>query len=123
MTILDSLPNIVNGALGSVFLSATLSRTTRAAGPNDYTPGAETTATYACKAIHETFGVSWLANGMVDADEVKVLILAASLSVEPLPGDKITIRGVTYTIVPAGAGRAAVMTDPAKAVWECRARK
>lgn len=124
MSILDDLPDLIGDALSGEFLDATLTRTTQVAGANPWdAPASSSTTTYACKAIHDTWGASWLSGGLVAADEVKVLVLAASLSVEPQPGDQITIRGETFTIVPAGGGKPAVSTDPARATWELRCRK
>jgi hypothetical protein len=113
----------INKALANVFLPATLTRTTRAAGANAWTPGAATVTNYACKAIHDEWHHSWITGGMIGADEVKLLILAGSLAVEPIVGDVVTIRSEAFTIVPGGSGKAPITTDPAKAAWVCRAKK
>jgi hypothetical protein len=118
-----SLAKTIGGAMAGLFLPATLARTTYAAAENPWDQGTPTTTEYTCRAIHEEWGATWLRDGLVAADEVKVLILASTLTTEPEPGDVITVRGIGFTIVPAGTGKAAVSTDPAKAVWECRARK
>jgi|GEM_PF-5456665 len=117
-----SLAKTLGKALSSTFLPATLARSTIAAGPNDWTPGAETVVSYTCRAIHEEWGSEWLAGGLVDASERKILILANSLSVRPEIGDRITIRAETFTIVPADSGKPAVESDPALAIWTCRAK-
>jgi hypothetical protein len=123
-----ALAKTIGAAFSGLFLDATLTRAATAAGPNAWTPGAVTTTVYACKAIHEAWSTGLLAQGLVEADDVKVLILASSIAIEPAPGDMITIRGEQFTIIiiPAGGGKAmkpAVSTDPAKAVWEIRARR
>lgn len=118
-----SLARTIGTAMGGLFLDATLARTVNAAGANDWTPGTPTTTTYACKAITEAFGSTWLTGGLVDADDVKILVLASSLAFEPQPGDVVTIRGEAFTVVPPGKGKAAVTTDPARAVWELRAKR
>jgi hypothetical protein len=121
-----SLARTIGAAFNTLFLDATLTRSTSGDGPNAWTPGTVTATDYACKAIHEAWSTGLLAQGLVEADDVKVLILASSLSIEPAPGDVITIRGEQFTIVPAGGGKAmkpAVSTDPAKAAWEIRARR
>lgn len=125
MSILDDLPAIMNDALGeSVFLDATLTRTTQVAGTNAWdAPASSSDTSYTCKAIHDTWSASWLASGLVATDDLRVIVLADSLEVEPQPGDRITIRSETFTIVPAGAGGPAVSTDPARATWELRCRK
>lgn len=118
-----SLAKTIGGAFKGLFLDATLSRTSSAAGANDWTPGAATTTDYTCKAIHDKWGAIWLSGGLVAADDVKLLILAASVTVKPMAGDVVTIRGEAFTIVSDGGSKPAVETDPAQAVWTCRARK
>lgn len=115
----------VGRALAPTFLPATLTRVTTAVPDPEtpWIPGAATSTTHSCRAIHDIWDATWLAGGLVAAGEVKIVILAATLAVEPEPGDTITIRGETFTIVPAGAGKPAVSTDPARATWECRARR
>jgi hypothetical protein len=70
---------------------------------------------FGCKAIFEKYSDYYWTNGLVDAKDRKVLILAASLEVTPEPGDRITIQNITFVIQN-------VSTDPATAVWECRGR-
>jgi hypothetical protein len=124
MSILDDLPEIMSDTLGAdVFSAATLTRTTATPGANPWDPPASTSeTTYPCRALRDTFGATWLSGGLVDAEDVKVLILAGTLSTTPEPGDRITIGAQTWTIVPAGGGKPAVATDPATAVWELRCR-
>lgn len=112
------LAKTIGKAMAGLFLPATLARDTAApASPasDPWNPGGPTTATYPCRAIHEEYAERYRLEGLMQAGDRKVLILAASLTVEPKPGDRVTIRGETFTI-------AAVATDPAKACWECRAR-
>ncbi len=125
MSILDDLPGIISDAAGYlVFKDATLTRTTTVAGANPWDPPASTSTTaYTCKALRDSFGATWLAGGLVAAEDVKIIILADTLSVEPQPGDKIAIGADEWTIVPAGGSAPAVMADPATATWECRAKK
>jgi len=107
--------------MSPIFLDATLTRDVpgRATDPAD--PPLPTSVAYPCKAIEDTYGVTLQAAGLVNGTDVKVLILAATLAVEPQPLDRITIRGVTRTIVPLGtSGVPAVTSDPARATWECR---
>jgi hypothetical protein len=118
-----SLAKTIGGAFKGLFLDATLTRVTRAPGAQPWEAGTDTTVTYQCKAIHETWGATWLAQGLVAADDVKVLVLAASCAVKPKSGDVVTIRGEAFTVVPMGSGKPAVSTDPAQAVWELRARR
>lgn len=123
MSFLDDIPDLISDALGGDFRDATLTRTTVTAGVNPWDPPAgNTTTDYPCKALREEFGASWLAGGLVDATDVKILVLAATLSVTPEAGDRITIGSASWTVVPAGSGKPAVSVDPAGAVWELRCK-
>jgi len=124
----------INSALGSIFLDADLVRTVPAAVQTDKLDPTPATYRYSCKAIHERYGASLIRDGLVQTDDVRVLILANSLKVwgttedvsdaiQPRPGDRITIRHRTFVIVPAGTGgQPAVDGDAARAVWDCRCR-
>lgn len=118
------LAKIAGNALKGLFLDATLTR--EVSGTPDPTtpwvPGPPTTATYPCKAIEEEWGASYLADGLVLSGDRRILVLASTLRTEPAPGDRITIRGATFTIVPAGSGQPPVSTDPAKAAWVLRGK-
>lgn len=117
------IPKAMAKAASFMFFNATLTRETPTAGENAWTPGTPTTTTYSCKAIIDAWSAYHIAGGMVAAGDLKVLILANTLSVQPQDGDKITVRGETVTLTSAGGSLPAVSTDPAKAVWECRGRK
>lgn len=101
----------------ALFYDAVLTRETPGTPDpsSPWIPGTPTTATYACKAIVDTYSDFAVANSLVDAQDRKVLILATSLSVAPTDLDKVTIRGATYRII-------SVDTDPADAVWECQCK-
>lgn len=78
-------------------------------------PPAPTTTDYACKAIVETYSDYYSKNELVQDGDRKVLILANSLSVQPVVNSRITISGITFTTIK-------VDTDPATAVWEIQGR-
>jgi hypothetical protein len=121
VSFLDDLPDLINDALGDTFRDAVLYRDAAGTGPV-YDPGAPTTTTYACKAIHDQWGAFYRGNGLVSVEDRKVLVLAASLAVVPRSGDRISLEGQTFEIVSAGEGQPGVTTDPAKAVWTLRVR-
>lgn len=120
---LSKVAGTIGKAMGGVFYPATLSHDTRAAGANDWTPGAVTTTSYVCKALPDTWGAYHLANGLVAATDAKIIVLASTLTIQPQAGDRVTVQGSTYTIVADGGSKPAVETDPAQAVWVCRGRK
>jgi hypothetical protein len=120
-----SLARTIGGAMAGLFLPATLSRTTKAsaAAATPWEPGAGTTKTYSCKAIHDTWEARYLAGGVVKASDRKIIILASSLpGITPEAGDVVTIRGEAFTIFSEG-DMPAVQSDPALATWTCRGRK
>lgn len=122
-SILDSLPNIIAGALSDTFRDAILTRDGAATGPiYDPTPGGA--ISYPCKAINDEWSAFYRQGGLVGATDRKVLILASTLATKPQAGDRIEILvdGVTLTVVPEGSGQPAVSADPATAVWTIRAR-
>lgn len=116
MSILDSLPDIISGALSDVFRDATLTRITPnvSDGRGGYT---QTTTTDACKALVTEY-TAWQKQALgIPANERKILILAATLNsgLAPKPADTVTIQGRTWSIVEVGS-------DPANATYECRGK-
>lgn len=105
----------VGAAFNALFLPATLTRDAVPSSPayEPFDPPAPVSVEYSCRAIVEAYSDKFRLEGLVQANERKVLILATSLSVRPQPQDRVTIRGITFTVVD-------VKTDPAEAVWECK---
>lgn len=113
-----------------LFLRAVLERdTVTDAGPLDQ--GVTSTATYECKAVDIDYSDFDRGQGLVNANDMQVIILANSLAVTPEPLDRITIfrngvAGRELTIVssqgvsPQG-GAASIRKDPANATWTVRA--
>lgn len=99
----------------ALFLDATLTRDVPGVITDPADPPAPTPTPYACKAIVETYSNYFRANGLVDIKDRKVLILANSVSIQPTANDRVTISGITFTVMEVG-------TDPATAVWECKGR-
>lgn len=123
MSFLDDLPDILAGALADDFREATLIRTVEGTGGDPWSPGEPTDQRYPCRAIHDEWGASFRSGGLVTGKDWKILILAATLAVEPMEGDRITLEGVTLTVVSEGGSQPAVTSDPATATWvlKCRA--
>lgn len=123
---------IVGAEMAFLFFDATLSRQGTAAGAAEglSDPWNPTfygdPETFTCKAIVEEWSARFVNEGLVNAKDVKVLVLASTLATEPKPLDWIEITGRgRFRIIPESAGLtgvAPVSTDPAKAVWTLRAR-
>lgn len=75
----------------------------------------ETTTHYSCKGFVEAYSDLLRSTGVVGPGDVKVVVLAPTLSITPRPTDKVTARGQTFTII-------AVSPDPAVATIELQAR-
>lgn len=112
------LATIVHQAMKDLFLDAVLTRDTVSTTSPDvdrFDPPAPTSADYTCKAIVETYSEKFRMDGLVKANDRRVLILANSISVVPTINDRVTIRGIVFTVM-------AVETDPALAVYTCQGR-
>lgn len=114
-----SLAATIYSGMRNLFLDATLMRdvvlpTSPAYDPAD--PPAPTPVEYTCKAIKDNYTLRDRADGLILQGDVKILILANSISVSPLLQDRVTIQGVTFTLVDASV-------DPAMALWTCQGRK
>jgi hypothetical protein len=112
-----SLAAKIGAAFASTFYAAAVNVTTNAASDPEtsWIPGASTTVAHSCLGMVDEFSAYYLANGLVQANDRRVLILATSLDVTPTEAMTVTIRGATYQIVK-------VVTDPALAVWELQVR-
>lgn len=114
---------IIGSAFASIFRSATLERdvmsSTSTSSPDEDTPewapSVASTIVFTCKAIYETYSTYARANNLVQVNDRKVLVLAASLSTTPVIGDRMIIDGITFDVMD-------VVTDPANAVWEIQGR-
>lgn len=76
----------------------------------------EVTTHYACKGFVETFSSDYIAGGLVEANDVKIIILPSTLSITVELTDHVTARGIQYSIVN-------ISTDPALATVELQARR
>jgi len=70
---------------------------------------------YPCKGFVDQFDASYRAGSLIESGDVKVVIVATSLEIEPQPGDTITAKGKTYSAI-------SVSADPAGATWSVQAR-
>lgn len=121
MSFLDDIPGTIADALGGDFRDAVLTRAGAPTGPTyDPTPGAP--VIYACKALHDTWSAYYRVNGLVQASDQRVLVLATTLATTPQLGDTIAFEGMTLRVVSDGGGQPGVSSDPAFAVWVLRCR-
>jgi len=102
---------IINSAMSFLFLDARLDRDT----PLETDPITFTVQSYPCRAIVENYDIRLRADGTIKENERQVMILANGIAVMPQAGDRVTVSGVTFTVLD-------VSTDPATAVWTCKGR-
>lgn len=125
MGVLDRLPGIVNGALGSlVFKDGTLlipgAATSDGQGGFTYADPAEK----ACKAIATEYSTYRRVNEGIPASDKLVLVLAASIAggVTPRIGYRIEAADPMNAFALQEYEIIAVGTDPAAATYELQAR-
>ena len=84
-------------SFGSGQLNGTLTRVTGRTGPS-YAPTGETTATYTFVCLWGAFTAEERFAGLVQDGDHRLEVGAASLTVEPRPGDSVTVQGATYVV-------------------------
>lgn len=117
-SVLDGIADQIFQAFKGEFRDATLTRQEFAGDSPDiaFDPPAPTETEFTCKALVTKYSFKLRAEGLVQANDRKVLILAPSLSIDPIPTDRVTIGGTTFVLSED------IAIDPANAVWVCRGK-
>jgi hypothetical protein len=118
MGILERLPAIVNGALGSLVFKDAVLKVPGAAtsdGQGGFTNAAPTER--ACKALVDDYSDARRQALGIPANDRKIIILGASIAAGAVPavGHVVTIENRDWSVV-------AVMRDPAGATYEVQGR-
>lgn len=113
------LAGVLNEALGPLVFDQTLIKITSIRDPSNPTKRLSTETSFPCRGFIDVFEDGTLSGTGIKITDRKIVILGASLpsGIEPVPGDKITAEGTTFTIVPNG-----VVRDPAGATFECQSK-
>ena len=115
MALLDGgLARLFGAALGGVYLPATLHRATRARARGGST--SESVVDVPCRAQIEHADEAMRPRAGATAREVRILVLATSLSGAITSDDRITVGGQLYVI-------AGVERDPAGALFDLRGQR
>jgi hypothetical protein len=87
--------------------------------PTDSTKYIKTEVPYPCKGWIDNFSNENWKRDAVRTTDVKIVVLGATLTpgVVPIPNDKITAEGKTFTIQADG-----VMRDATASTYECHGR-
>lgn len=81
--------------------------------PADPQPPVETP--FACSGWIDDWDADYLASGLVERTDVKIIVIANSIAIVPAAGDRVTARGKTYSVLNVSA-------DPALATYTLQAR-
>lgn len=63
----------------------------------------------------DDWDASYLASGLVERADVKIIIIANSIAIVPVAGDRVTVRAKSYSVLNVSA-------DPALATYTLQAR-
>lgn len=111
------LANAISAALedAAIPYGLTVSRTVMIPGPNPWDPEEESTTHYTGRGFADEYDNSYRTGGLIEQGDIRVIVVADTIAIEPAAGDKVTVRGVTYNVV-------SVSADPALATWSLQAR-
>ncbi len=102
----------VAAAFAGKLLTGTLRRIAVTALDDAGNPATTSAATYSFDGIRDTFDARFRAQAQIPETDVKVLIIAGSLSTTPVIDDQIKINDVWHQV------RAILAVDPAGATYE-----
>lgn len=104
-------------ALKQAKLSKAATLTRLAAGTRTTAAGGThpTSIDYACRGFVDDYAAGLVDGTLITAQDRRVMLVARSLAVAPIVGDRITIESATYAVQ-------RVTRDPATAMWTLQAR-
>lgn len=112
------IDQLVSDSLTDQLLTATLTRE----NPGTYDPitdsytGGGADSTFTTEGIVESYSDKMIAEGLVEQNDRKILLIAKPLGTTPKAGDTITIESEIYTVVGVPE------RDPASATWMVQGR-
>lgn len=116
MTVLDTLPATINSAFKSIFYDAVMTVDVPQDSPDPADPLPPVPTPFGCKAYVTKYSAYYRANSLVREEDRKVIVLARSLAIEPVNGARITVGGITFTIIDYDDG------GSNKSIWEIQGR-
>lgn len=108
------IKNEINKGLGPQLLSGTLRRATPSTTLDSFGDATLTYSTFSMKGIVDTYSAFYKQQAGIPDTDVKLLVLAGSLSVRPQKDDQVKFRSTWYKV-------RSVDTDPAEAAFELQA--
>jgi hypothetical protein len=77
-----------------------ITRTFYTEGPNPWEPGEEVSTAYPCRGWVENYSDDAVSGTLIDARDVRVMVLTTSISIVPTDvTDRVAIGGRTFTII------------------------
>lgn len=115
--LLGDLAQTVADALTSAGIpfAVTITRDVAQDSPDPADPLPPVTTSYDGNGFIDDWDASYLASGLVERADVKIVIIATSIAIVPDTGDRVTVRGKTYSVLNVSA-------DPALATYTLQAR-
>ena len=115
MSLLDGdLAADIAEAMDDVAQGCIITRMLPGDGP-PHNPGDPVPDPHACKGYVDDYDLDQIDGTLIQENDRKVVILAASIDIVPKPQMTVTIRGATYTVLRVSA-------DPALATYTLQAR-
>jgi hypothetical protein len=95
------LADAVNEAmeLANVPRTIVITRTEYGPPPEPGEPGEEVTTEYQCRGWTEAYDDDALAGTLIDAKDVRIVVLATSIAIVPTDTELVTIEGRLFTII------------------------
>ena len=121
MSLLEGeLANIIGDALvgADIPYDLTVIRMELGQGNPDrpWEPGQPVAVSYPCKGFTDTYNVHEQSASVIQSGDIKIVIVANTLSITPEPNMSVQARGVTYRVID-------VSPDPALATYQVQARR
>lgn len=110
------IAKIIQGATKSIMYPLALVRSVLTPATNEWEPGARKDTTYDCSGFISDYRESRIDGVVIQVGDRQALIVANSLTVVPVPGDKLTGQGETYDVINVGR-------DPASATYSLQLRR
>jgi len=118
MSILEGeLADDIAAALDSAGIpfAVTITRDVPQESPDPADPLPPISTDFACNGFIDDWDASYLASSLVERGDVKIVIIANSIAIVPVAGDRVMVRGKTYSVLNVSA-------DPALATYTLQAR-
>lgn len=117
-SILDgSLADDIADALTSAGIpfAVTITRDVPQDSPDPADPLPPISTDFACNGFIDDWDADYITSTLVERSDVKIVIIANSIAIVPVAGDRVTVRAKTYSVLNVSA-------DPALATYTLQAR-